>query len=305
MKEGKTDIYCKSDVTIPVNKLDLGTNFTRIDLASCKTLAETIAACNGRLLEPVGVTPSLKAGRYIPVFGFRRIAAVTEILKLPKIDARVFTNKDGSPLTKSQMIQLNAIENQVRRQPAILELGPQLMELVTKEKKGFNTLSKEFHTTVSAISDTITAWKIVPKEIINQVKPKKLKSELGLSQVHIYKTVRFHKSTKITKEQVTEALMFVLNHSTPVSEHDYVRALKVFVGSNDTFSNVYTALTKKRNKLKPRTMTLCVNGGTWDKHFNKKSMRTVLQDLLTDLKAEKFKDSLDVLNKIYRCTLIS
>lgn len=288
-------VYLTKQQVIPVNKINKVKNYTRVDVANCQDLADCIKKVG--LMQPIAVTPSTKTGKYDLVFGYRRFTAVTEILNGKDIKADIYLNKDNTPLTNVQRAELNSIENVVRKNPALLEIGPAILEMAT-EGKGITTIARIFKISPEVCTKTLTAWRNVPQNIIDQVIPHKSSSEPGLSFGHLYKIANMQRySKKMTREQIVEACNFVLNSSKPVLVMNFGKALQTFAAGGKSFESVYTSIVNK--VCCDHMFAVRVSKKNWKQHFGDNNHRQVI-DRITLLQKNKQYEEARTLSLKYR-----
>jgi len=298
-------IYLTTQKVIPVNKINKVKNYTRVDVANCQELADCIKKVG--LMQPIAVTPSTKPGKFDLVFGYRRFTAVSDILKGKEIKADIYTNRDKTSLTNVQRAELNSIENVVRKNPALLEIGPAILEMAN-EGKGITTIARIFKISPEVCTKTLTAWRNVPQSILDQVIPHKGSSEAGLSFGHLYKiatTQRFSK--KMTREQIVEACNFVLNYPKPVLVKDFGKALQAFVTSNLTsnksFKDVYDSVTSK--VCCDHMFAVRVSKKGWKYQFGDSNHRQVLDKITLLQKNKQFEEARKMAIKYRKACLMT
>lgn len=299
-KESKEN-YLKQAQSIPVSKINKVKNYSRVDVSGCQDLADSIH--KGTQLHPIGVTPSKKqSGKYDLVYGYRRFTAIAEILKHKTIEAHIILNKDKSPLNDMQKAELNATENSTHKHPSLLEIGPAILDMA-KEGKGLTTIAKVFNIPPQICGKVLTAWKIIPESIIDQVIPHKNKNEAGLSFAHLYKVASIsRRSKKMNKEQIVEACDFVLNHTEPVTTSDFGKALQTFLVGGRSFDEVYTATTSEASCN--HAISTKVNKKYWDNHFKKASIRQVLDATTLAVKSKDYVTAHKLASKLRKVFLL-
>lgn len=290
--------YVKTFASIPVTKINRVTNYSRVDVESCQDLAESIQ--KRTQLHPIGVTPS-EGGKFDLVYGYRRYTAVADVLKQKTIEANILLNKDESPLTDMQKAELNAMENATHKHPALLEIGPAVVDMIN-EGKGLTTVARVFAISTRDCGRVYTTWKIIPQKIIDQVIPHKGNSEPGLSFAHLHKLASTHKSSKkLNQPQILEACNFVLNHPEPVTAIDFGKTLQAFI-LGGSFEDAYTAL---KNKVGcDHLVALRVNKKRLKNSFKNASIRNIVDTLTQSVKKKDYDTARKVAISLRRVCLL-